>query len=130
MKNNVLPLFAGRHDWLIMIALLVISLLAWIAHNCSGSAGFSGACKIKIFTDPVQEMYFAGPQAQPVEIMGKTGPTVIEWGRDGRIRIVSSTCPCKTCVNMGWTDGSSLVCVPNGVLVEPLADTGIDAVSR
>lgn len=130
MKNNVPLLFAGKHDWLVMIALLTISLLAWAVHNYSGRTGFNGACKVKIFTDPVEEIYFAGPQSQPVKIMGKAGPAVIEWGSDGRIRIISSTCPCKTCVNMGWTDSSSLVCVPNGILVEPIADTNIDAVSR
>jgi hypothetical protein len=132
MKNNVPPLFAGKHDWLIMLALLAVSLLAWAGHNYDGGSGFSGACRVRILTEPPQEMIFSEPQAQPVEIRGRTGPAFIEWGSDNRIRIKSSSCPCKTCVNMGWTDRSSLICVPNGIVVEPQVDgrQQVDAVTR
>jgi|GEM_PF-1044112 len=132
MNDNVPPLFAGKHDWQILLALLAVSLLAWAGHNYSSRGGFSGACRVRILTEPSQEMLFSGPQAQPVEVRGRTGPAVIEWGSDKKIRIRSSSCPCKTCVNMGWTDSSSLICVPNGIVVEPIVDDGqqVDAVTR
>jgi hypothetical protein len=132
MKDKIPPLFAGKQDWLILLALLTVSLLAWAGHYYSGHNGFSGACRVRVLTEPPQEMLFRGPPAQPVEISGRTGPAVIEWGSDNKIRIKSSSCPCKTCVNMGWTDSSSLICVPNGIVVEPLLDGGqqFDAVTR
>ncbi|PKL42169.1 MAG: hypothetical protein CVV41_15440 [Candidatus Riflebacteria bacterium HGW-Riflebacteria-1] len=132
MNGEVPPLFSGKTDWLIMIGLLLVSLVAWAGHNYMQPAGFSGACTVRIFTEPPQKLVFTGPQPQPLTVVGKTGAATIEWGTDGRIRIASSTCPCKTCVNMGWTDSSSLVCVPNGIIVEPAADTGskVDAVTR
>lgn len=132
MNESVPPLFSGKTDWLIMVGLLVVSLVAWAAHHYGQPAGFSGACTVRVFSEPPQEFVFTGPQSQPLTVVGKTGTATIEWGPDGKIRISSSSCPCKTCVNMGWTDSSSLVCVPNGIIVEPVADTGsrIDAVTR
>lgn len=126
------PLFSGRHDWLILAGLLAISLIAWAGHYYGQPTGCRGACKIRIFTDPVQELVFTGPQAHSVQLHGKTGPATIEWNSAGKIRIASSACPCKTCVNMGWTDSYSLICLPNGIIVEPTADTGsvMDAVTR
>lgn len=132
MNDNLPPIFAGKHDWLILLVLLALSFLAWAAHNYGSNNGFSGACRVRILTEPPQEILFSGPQAQPVEVRGRTGPAVIEWGSDRKIRISSSSCPCKTCVNMGWTNSSSLICVPNGVVVEPMiaGDQQVDAVTR
>ncbi|MBU1108521.1 MAG: NusG domain II-containing protein [Candidatus Riflebacteria bacterium] len=132
MNKLVPPLFAGRHDWLVLAGLLAISLVAWVGHYYDQPVSFRGACKIRIFTDPAQKLVFSGPQAQPIQVNGKIGPATVEWGDGGKIRIVSSACPCKVCVNMGWTDNSSLVCVPNGIIVDPTAaaSSEIDAVTR
>ncbi|PKL47693.1 MAG: hypothetical protein CVV42_12415 [Candidatus Riflebacteria bacterium HGW-Riflebacteria-2] len=132
MKDNIPPIFAGKHDWLILLALLAVSLLAWAGHHHGRSDSFNGACRVRILTEPPQELVFNQAQPRPVEVKGRTGLAVIEWGSDKRIRISSSACPCKTCVNMGWTDSSSLICVPNGIIVEPLVNTGqkVDAVTR
>jgi len=132
MSQNIPPIFAGNRDWLILLVLLLLSLVAWVAHQNTVRNKFDGACRIKIFTDPPQELTFSGAQMQPVKVQGMIGPAVIEWAKDGRVRIASSACPCKTCVNMGWTNSFSLICVPNGIVVEPVVSgqQKVDAVTR
>jgi hypothetical protein len=51
-------------------------------------------------------------------VVGPLGETVIQVNA-GEIRVESSPCPHKLCVNMGWVKrtGSLIVCVPNRVLV-------------
>ena len=45
---------------------------------------------------------------------GELGPTTFEI-KDGRVRIVDSPCPNKTCVAQGWHN--PLVCLPNKVMI-------------
>lgn len=55
---------------------------------------------------------------QKVPVPGPLGETVVEV-RDGRIRVRSSPCPHKICVQMGFRDrdGDVIACVPNRVVV-------------
>lgn len=52
--------------------------------------------------------------------------------KDGRIRIAHSDCPENICIHAGWIRFASevLVCVPNKIVVEIIADTDpvVDAV--
>lgn len=48
------------------------------------------------------------------EVEGLIGITTIEV-QDGKVRIIDSPCPGKTCINQGWD--SSIVCLPNRVIV-------------
>ena len=52
--------------------------------------------------------------------------------KDGKIRIEKSDCPGNVCVHAGWihSPGETLMCVPNRIVVEIIADTGpeVDAV--
>lgn len=54
--------------------------------------------------------------------------------KDGQIRVASSDCPKKICVNTGWirTPGQVIVCVPYKVLIEISAKDSsfLDAVVR
>lgn len=47
-------------------------------------------------------------------VQGPLGTTSIEV-KDGKVRIIDSPCPGKTCINQGWT--SPIVCLPNKVVV-------------
>ena len=53
--------------------------------------------------------------------------------KEGRIRVSSSDCPRRLCVNMGWikTPGQVIACVPNKVLIEikSTASPFLDAVA-
>lgn len=48
------------------------------------------------------------------KIPGQIGITTIEV-LDGKVRIIDSPCPNKTCVALNW--GTTLICLPNSVVV-------------
>ena len=61
------------------------------------------------------------------KVGGPLGITTFEI-KDGRVRIIDSPCPNKTCVNQGWH--SPLVCLPNNVIIT-LEDEGeFDAIAE
>ena len=47
-------------------------------------------------------------------VAGELGPTTFEI-KDGRVRIIDSPCPNKTCISQGWHN--PLVCLPNKVMI-------------
>lgn len=61
------------------------------------------------------------------KVGGALGITTFEI-KNGRVRIIDSPCPNKTCINQGWH--SPLVCLPNNVIIT-LEDEGeFDALSE
>lgn len=61
------------------------------------------------------------------EVKGLLGITTFEI-KDGRVRIIDSPCPNKTCVNQGWH--SPLVCLPNNVIITIEDEGEFDALSE
>ena len=61
------------------------------------------------------------------EVKGALGITTFEI-KDGRVRIIDSPCPNKTCVNQGWH--SPLVCLPNNVIITIEEEGEFDALSE
>lgn len=47
-------------------------------------------------------------------VPGELGPTTFEI-KNGRVRIIDSPCPNKTCIAQGWHN--PLVCLPNKVMI-------------
>lgn len=131
MKSENYAIFGGRKDWYVLVALLIFSAYAWFAHQSELSKDVGRSYSIRVFTVPQQLFVFDQPQKNRLVIAGKIGPAEIEWDDRGRIRIASSTCSCKTCVNMGWAADCSLICVPNGIVVEVVAEQkNYDAISQ
>lgn len=60
-------------------------------------------------------------------VEGELGQTVFEI-KDGRVHIIDSSCPEKICVHQGYT--STLVCLPNKVIITVEAEGDFDAVSQ
>lgn len=65
-------------------------------------------------------------------VEGELGPTSFEI-KDGRVRIIDSPCPNKTCINQGWHN--PLVCLPNKVMIRVEEENGVkggrfDAISE
>ena len=54
-------------------------------------------------------------------VAGELGPTTFEI-KDGRVRIIDSPCPNKTCISQGWHN--PLVCLPNKVMITVENETG------
>lgn len=61
------------------------------------------------------------------KVKGALGITTFEI-KDGRVRIIDSPCPNKTCVNQGWH--SPLVCLPNNVIITMEEQGEFDAISE
>lgn len=123
-------LFSSRNDWLILAGLVAFSLFAWYMHAIAPVKGPT-AYRIRILTTPPQTIDIRRGEKENLMITGKQGPAEIEFNADGKARIRSSTCPCKTCVNMGYSDAASLICVPNGVVVDIISEkSDFDAITR
>lgn len=61
------------------------------------------------------------------KVQGALGITKFQI-KKGRVRIIESACPNKTCVNQGW--GSPLVCLPNHVIISVEEKGEFDAISQ
>ena len=128
------PVFAGRSEVIIIVMLTLLSFCIWLQqYSLSGPSGASiEKWRVTIFATTMSSSEISRPPEKRLMVKGKLGPAEIEWDDRGRVRIASSTCPCHTCVQMGWSAGTSLICVPNGLLLEPLSKeaSSVDAVSR
>lgn len=60
-------------------------------------------------------------------VQGELGPTVFEI-KDGRVRIIDSPCPNKTCITQGWHN--PIVCLPNKVMITVQGEDEFDAISE
>lgn len=130
MTTEQPKLFSGRNDWLILAGLVAVSLFAWYMHSATPVKGPTGY-RIRILTSPEQKFELRRGEKEKIMITGKQGPAEIEFNADGKARISSSTCPCKTCVNMGFSDAASLICVPNGIVVDFISEKpDFDAITR
>lgn len=56
-------------------------------------------------------------------VAGELGETTFEI-KDGRVRIIDSPCPNKTCISQGWHN--PLVCLPNKVMITVENDGGAE----
>lgn len=61
------------------------------------------------------------------KVAGALGITTFEI-KNGKVRIIDSPCPNKTCVNQGWH--SPLVCLPNNIIITLDAEGELDAISE
>ena len=57
---------------------------------------------------------YSASQNGTYKVPGELGPTTFEI-KDGRVRIIDSPCPNKTCIAQGWHN--PLVCLPNKVII-------------
>ncbi len=132
MNEARLKLFNGCPDLVFFAILIFASLVAWSIHSISEKLPANRSFIIKIIGENGEHRQeVANKRNEKLAVSGKLGQVTIEWDNNGRVRIASSSCPCQTCVNMGWSSYSSLICVPGGVMVEPQAtEDTIDAVTR
>ena len=61
------------------------------------------------------------------KVGGPLGITTFEI-KNGKVRIIDSPCPNKTCINQGWH--SPLVCLPNNVIITLEEEGEFDAIAE
>ena len=77
------------------------------------------------------EYEFSAAEDGVFSVKGALGTTQFEI-KDGRVRIISSPCPNKTCIALGFSD--TLVCLPNNVIIQRISsahgDEDFDAIAQ
>jgi hypothetical protein len=68
-----------------------------------------------------------------VSVEGPLGKTVVEI-RNQRVRVTESPCHNKLCIEQGWIESGSIICLPNRVVVtignhEDESDKIVDAIT-
>ena len=67
---------------------------------------------------------YSASQNGTYSVSGELGPTTFEI-KDGRVRIIDSPCPNKTCISQGWHN--PLVCLPNKVMITVEGESSVKA---
>ena len=113
MKNNAAKkeFFIKSGDILIVVFIISFSLLVFFIPRHSSSTA--------IIKTPDRNLKVNLSEDHDIPIHLENGHMLIRV-KDGKIRVVESTCPLKLCVKRGWISkvGEMIVCVPNRVSIE------------
>ena len=117
-----------RNDRILIFVLVAIASFYFVRLFFVSNEGREAL--VKVGSNPSQKVSLEINKRINVE--GEKGRVVIEV-KEGRVRVVESSCFQKICVNTGWIDkpGQNIVCLPNKVLVtiEGKKSPTMDAVS-
>jgi len=124
-----------KKDFLLLaiVALLALAIYAFI--QLRGQDRSAASAVVSVNGQTVRRIDLLQAVAEPPQeytVQGPLGPTVIQV-RQGEARIISSPCPDKICVHMGWQriPGQSAICLPNQVILRIEGPASpIDAVVR
>ena len=109
-----------KSDILIFLALIVLVLAGLIAVWIYRSVGDSTTAIIEHNSTQIERINLDKVTQSDIIFIddGKDCQVEIEV-KNGKIRVSSSSCPDKVCVNCGWLEekGDTAVCLPNGVVV-------------
>jgi len=106
-------------DWLILCLALLLVPLSW--SMTQRNSGVMAAIEITVGDQPAV-VYPIKDQRQ-ITVAGDLGDSVVEI-RDGRVRMISSSCNGKICILSGWHQhsGDNIVCLPNKVGVSLISN--------
>ncbi|MFB0527186.1 MAG: NusG domain II-containing protein [bacterium] len=117
-----------RNDRILIFSLVAIAAFSFLRLFFISHEGREAL--IKVGNGPVQTVSLK--MDRRINLEGEKGKVVIEV-KEGRVRVVESSCFQKVCVNTGWIDrpGQNIICLPNKVLItiEGKESPKIDAIS-
>lgn len=117
-----------RNDRILIFSLVAIASFSFARFFFTSHEGKE--VLVKVGNRPVQKVSLR--MDKRINVEGEKGSVVIEV-KEGRVRVVESSCFQKICVNTGWINkpGQNIVCLPNKVLItiEGKESPTIDAVS-
>lgn len=111
-----------KNNLIFIITLLAISAVAYYFHFASEK---STQYEIKVFA---QNKTYLRPLSNHLIVKGYLGESVITWNSNNEVRIEKSPCPNQSCVKMGLRKNIPLICVPNGIVINPIVQK-FDAVT-
>ena len=110
-----------------IVLLFSIALVLWLSHEGGHRSSEAESASIYVGDHLLEEVDLRADKLITLPV----GRIEVEV-KNGRIRVASSDCPKKICVNTGWigTPGQIIVCVPYKVLIEVNANDSplLDAV--
>ncbi len=98
----------NKYDLMLIVVLTLLSVLFYIqlrSHNKSSVAIVQYKGNI-VATLPLSK-----------NTVFKIDDGIIAEVKDGRIRLIESTCKNQFCVKQGWTNSFPIVCVPNELMI-------------
>ena len=117
-----------RNDRILIFSLVAIASFSFARLFFTSHEGRE--VLVKVGNRPAQK--FSLKMDKRINVEGEKGNVVIEV-KEGRVRVVESSCFQKICVNTGWINkpGQNIICLPNKVLVtiEGKESPEVDAVS-
>ena len=105
-----------RLDRIISIAVLGVAVVLAAAFKLIPSAAPGPVMVIKTRDKEALRSGLDGQRT--ITVTGPVGKSVVEVA-DGRVHMLTSDCPDKICVGMGWITrpGQVVVCMPNRVVI-------------
>ena len=104
----------------ILIIFLVVA--GGVFFTVRGAVAVRKGSRVSVNANGVHYEYAATANGM-YSVAGELGETIFEI-KDGRVRIIDSPCPNKTCVAQGWHN--PLVCLPNKVMITVEGETGAE----
>lgn len=117
-----------RNDRILIFSLVAIASFSFVKLFFIPNEGREAL--IRVGNSPIQRVSLK--MDRRINLEGEKGRVVIEV-KEGRVRVVESSCFQKICVTIGWINkpGQNIICLPNKVLItiEGKESSKIDAVS-
>jgi len=87
------------------------------------------AARVRILSDGVEISSFSLSKDQEFTVTSRSGGSNTITVRDGAIAVTEASCPDHYCMHRGFcTGGSSIVCLPNRLVIEFLGNQDVDFV--
>ena len=119
----------NRKELLIIISLLMLALLSYLFIRLNGQGA-------KVQIEISQELYgvYDLNKDQEITVTDNDGHILLKClVKNGQIRVLSSQCPDKICIEEGSIEmnGQTIVCLPNQVVIQVIDDNeDIDGVLK
>ena len=119
-----------KADKLLILSVLICTIGLFLLHNSSSRM----SREVTVLLNGQQRGPYPLSEPQILRFEGPLGASEVEIANQA-VRIVTSPCPRKICVNMGWIQrpGEVAACLPNHLLLQTIGavgEGGLDAVSR
>lgn len=115
-------------DKFLLLILAILVILTVETGIISQRSGVDKIIVIKSDGKTVKQIPLKRGISKSFEIKSREGHLTVEI-KDGKVRVVNSTCKDKLCVKEGWIDkiGESIVCLPNRISIS-IASGGNDKI--
>lgn len=119
----------NKRDLVLIVSLVLLSAASLAVIFFTLNRPETGVVQVKIAQELVSEHPLEVDSVY--EFTGLYGPLTMEI-HDRRVRIPEATCPDQYCVQQGWLDNtsSSIICLPNQVVIDIRGEQELDGISR